>query len=691
MIGKQFKNQSFRSTLDYVLGKEKAIIIDSNMGGTTPRQLAKEFGAARRLRPNLQRACAHVILSISHRDASHEKGDYHEHLEDEQYAEIAQRWLKEMKFLGEGLNKSQYLIARHHDTDHEHIHIIASRIRMDGSAVSDSWDYHRSEVMVRQLEKEYGLEAAPCSSERIATKVKEEYGIETTVSNRRAQTQKQKHHSSGKPPVTQLLADIIDEVTVDQPTITELIAKLQQQGVIVHPQFSTKGLFKEAIAFELNGVKVAGNKLGSAYSFPGLQKKGGISYDPERDLPAIKKAAAGELVELPISTKQLVELPLSSNEKSEVTTPGSDQLEMSLSLPPPTTKQPVKVSPSSNQQLVEISPAVGEEMVEMLPAGTLAQLADYSVSSPSIREKLKQTIDVVAADYPSIPEFIAKLHLTGVGVEVKFGTQGFIKEISYKLDGMSTDGSKLGKQYSFSGLQNHLGIEYNPEWDNRLIETLMQYVTEGRAIDDNYIDRLRRYRQTKQQEAKRTEQVKQLLEVGIEEEVLVVIALQDQNEVITISTISPIENEIIDADNTTPVAGDSTRVNDDLIADDKTLEANISNKSACELFVTKVPAQETTEQEYANKIGATIRQLWQRQGQPNQIRGNHYDLQIIGETLVLKRKTGAKIADISLALEEPTKVQGFTQEDFERFDKLITMLHLQQNQQHHYREETELD
>ena len=132
MIANQSKNRSFRSTLEYTLEKEEAEIIDSNMGGYNPRQLAKEFGAARRLRPNFQRACGHIILSLPHREASHPQGEYHEHLDDEKYALIARRWLKEMQFLGDGLHKSQYVIARHQDTKHEHIHIIASRIRMDG-------------------------------------------------------------------------------------------------------------------------------------------------------------------------------------------------------------------------------------------------------------------------------------------------------------------------------------------------------------------------------------------------------------------------------------------------------------------------------------------------------------------------------------------------------------------------------
>ncbi|MEO0837973.1 MAG: relaxase/mobilization nuclease domain-containing protein [Cyanobacteria bacterium J06641_2] len=302
MIANQLKNRSFRSTLEYALEKEEAEIIDSNMGGYNPRQLAREFGAARRMRPNFQRACGHIILSLPHREASHPQGEYHEHLDDEKYALIARRWLKEMEFLGDGLHKSQYVIARHQDTKHEHIHIIASRIRMDGSVVPDSWDYRRSEVVVRQLEQEFGLEPTRCSNERVAQKVKQKHGIEITVGERSAQTKKQKHHFSGKPPVKQLLADAIDEATSDQPTFTELIARLQKQDINVHPSFSTQGKFKNAIAFSMNGVKMAGWKLGKAYSFPGLLQRKGVDYNSERDIPALKAARDGQLVKLSVKS-----------------------------------------------------------------------------------------------------------------------------------------------------------------------------------------------------------------------------------------------------------------------------------------------------------------------------------------------------------------------------------------------------
>ncbi|MGB6299930.1 MAG: relaxase/mobilization nuclease domain-containing protein, partial [Rivularia sp. (in: cyanobacteria)] len=140
-----------------MLGKEKSSLIHTNMNGDTPRELAGEFAAIRRAKPQLQKACAHMILSVAHRDIDHPKGELHEHLTDEQYAQIGSRYLQEMEFVGEEeLASSLFVIVRHGDRSHEHIHIIASRIRMDGEVVSDSWDWYRSEVAARKLEKEFG-------------------------------------------------------------------------------------------------------------------------------------------------------------------------------------------------------------------------------------------------------------------------------------------------------------------------------------------------------------------------------------------------------------------------------------------------------------------------------------------------------------------------------------------------------
>ncbi len=70
--------------------------------------MAHEFGEVRQLRPNLGQAVFHASISAA-------PG---EHLTDHQWLEIAHRYLG-----GLGFTDNQYVISRHTDTDHKHIHL----------------------------------------------------------------------------------------------------------------------------------------------------------------------------------------------------------------------------------------------------------------------------------------------------------------------------------------------------------------------------------------------------------------------------------------------------------------------------------------------------------------------------------------------------------------------------------------
>ena len=144
MIAKAVKGKGFRGALAYDLAPEKGALLDTNMAGETPRELAAEFGAIRALRPGLTKAVLHVSLSAA-------PGDQ---LSDEQWREIGQRYLA-----GMDLDHNQYVLTRHTDTAHEHIHIVANRIGFDGSVTSDSHDYQRMHTLMREIEHDYGLEA----------------------------------------------------------------------------------------------------------------------------------------------------------------------------------------------------------------------------------------------------------------------------------------------------------------------------------------------------------------------------------------------------------------------------------------------------------------------------------------------------------------------------------------------------
>jgi hypothetical protein len=257
MIGKQVKGRGFRGCLNYLLEKEGSQIIGGNMSGQTPRQLAAEFRWSRQLNPRVQRAVYHVSLSV----LAAEK------LSDDQWRSLADDYLQQM-----GFNQNQYVIVRHTDTDHNHIHIVASRIRLDGSCVSDSWDYRRSEQIVRQLEQRYQLDSPACHNRDRRS---------PSTSERRMMRR------TGESSIRQQLQDAIDATCQIVKTLPELIDHLQERGIETSVQFTRTGHI-QGICYQLNDLTFSGTDLGKAYTFPGLQKYRSIDYQPTRDDPLLR-------------------------------------------------------------------------------------------------------------------------------------------------------------------------------------------------------------------------------------------------------------------------------------------------------------------------------------------------------------------------------------------------------------------
>ena len=160
MIQSIHKGKGFRGVLNYVFGRAKSpALVGGNMYGEDPRALAQEFGEWRELRPGLTRAVFHSSLSLPHGPTGREE------LSDAQWRDVAERYLEHL-----GYGRSPFVVVRHRDTEHDHVHIVAARIGVDGRAVSDSHDYRRGEEVLRQLEREYGL-----------TQVKSAHEVEKTA------------------------------------------------------------------------------------------------------------------------------------------------------------------------------------------------------------------------------------------------------------------------------------------------------------------------------------------------------------------------------------------------------------------------------------------------------------------------------------------------------------------------------
>ncbi len=297
MIGKQIKGRSFRGLLNYLEENSKAEIIGGNMSGHDAIQLSKEFRLSRQLNPEVERAVYHCSLSLA-------PG---ENLDNETWNEIISKYLE-----GMGFDCNQYVLYRHSDKDHDHVHIVASRIRLDDAKiVSDSWDYVRSENLIRQLEKEYGLEQAPSSRE------KKENNLSTgqlrRIEREQAEYERGERDSPPELPIKKQLQITIDKAIESSDSMSELMKKLLLENVSVRCEFTRTGKPK-GISYGMNGIAFSGTKLGKGYTFSGLQKYESIKYNPKTDKELIinmmqyantaKKIEASELDKI-VPTKVL--------------------------------------------------------------------------------------------------------------------------------------------------------------------------------------------------------------------------------------------------------------------------------------------------------------------------------------------------------------------------------------------------
>lgn len=244
MIAKLNKGRGFRGALEYSLKESKGFLLDTNMGGNTPRALAREFGQIRGLRPELTRPVHHVSIALP-------PG---ERLPDEQWQAIGRAYLE-----GMGFTNNQYVMARHTDADHEHIHILVNRITLDGKLVSDSKDYQRQEPIMRQLEKEYGLTQVTPSKDSV----------------RRSHTKGEMEHAlrTGKPSAKMVLQKMVDTALKDAPALAEFSTRLEAAGVRVIPNQASTGRIS-GISFQYGGITMKGGDLGRGYTWAGLQKRG---------------------------------------------------------------------------------------------------------------------------------------------------------------------------------------------------------------------------------------------------------------------------------------------------------------------------------------------------------------------------------------------------------------------------------
>jgi hypothetical protein len=145
MMAKIVQGRGFRGVINYVLDKDNArLIYAEGVRLKDKESVIHSFITQSKAGPDITKPVAHISLDFSVQDK--------ERLTDKAMVGIALEYLDKM-----GYKNTQFIIARHHDTDHPHIHLVINRIDNEGKRISDKNERSRSTKVCMELTKKYGL------------------------------------------------------------------------------------------------------------------------------------------------------------------------------------------------------------------------------------------------------------------------------------------------------------------------------------------------------------------------------------------------------------------------------------------------------------------------------------------------------------------------------------------------------
>lgn len=238
---------------------ERHRIIGGNMSGQTLEELTTEFEAVRRQRPDIEKPVHHASLSASERDE----------ISVEEWREIAAKYVERM-----GYKDAPYVVIQHRDGARDHVHILTSRVDVRGNVVSDWKCKERAETVLREIEKEHGLEQVKSSREVLRAAP--------------SRGELERFNRTGELSAKMALQGHVETALRDSPTATEFIERLQLSGVEAIPYVQKSGRVT-GISFRKGKELMKGSDLGRGFSWNALQERG-LSYDQERDCPAVETA-----------------------------------------------------------------------------------------------------------------------------------------------------------------------------------------------------------------------------------------------------------------------------------------------------------------------------------------------------------------------------------------------------------------
>ncbi|HVI45318.1 MAG TPA: relaxase/mobilization nuclease domain-containing protein [Chitinophaga sp.] len=237
MISKVIVGKSFYGCCRYICANEKrAVILEAEgVRDYNYRHMAHDFEMNRDQLPGKQKAVFHGILSFY-------PG---EQLTDQEVLKIAHEYLERL-----GITDTQFVITRHTDTEHQHLHIIANMVNNKGRAIKDNWIGLRSKKIAQLLTSKYKLIPA----------------VEKKISQTNLAA------LSREEAIRYEIFQAIESVLPRCKTLQELENVLLKKGIEVQYKYNGTTQQLQGISFRKDNYAFKGSSIDRKFSIAGLQK-----------------------------------------------------------------------------------------------------------------------------------------------------------------------------------------------------------------------------------------------------------------------------------------------------------------------------------------------------------------------------------------------------------------------------------
>ncbi|MCW0482275.1 relaxase/mobilization nuclease domain-containing protein [Gaoshiqia sediminis] len=232
MMAKIVKGQGFRGVVNYVLDQSKGTEILDSQGVRLKNagSIIDSFVFQSEMNTRIKKPVGHISLDFSAQDLGE--------LSNSLMVKISQEYMNLM-----GISNTQYILCRHFDKEHPHVHLVFNRVDNEGKTISDRNDRYRSGKICKELTEKHGLYFA--------------LGKEHVKVQRLKEPDKTRY-------------EIYESLKAILPTChnwDQIIAGLKQYGIGVTFKFKGKTSEIQGVVFDKNGYSFNGSKVDRQFSF----------------------------------------------------------------------------------------------------------------------------------------------------------------------------------------------------------------------------------------------------------------------------------------------------------------------------------------------------------------------------------------------------------------------------------------